>query len=126
MSFSEQASTDREIIRSSRRVDKDFLDALVRNIVAVSDATRVILFGSRAIGRERPDSDVDLFVVVTGSEDDRREKRRAISRALIERLIPIDILVRTEDDVRQAVSMRDPLIKEEVLSKGRVLYNRLS
>lgn len=124
MNFSEQALSDREIIRSSRRVDENFLNALVRYIVAVSGATRVILFGSRAVGQERPDSDVDLFVVVTGSEGDRREKRRAISRALIERLIPIDILVRTEEDVRKAVSLEDPLINGEVLSKGRVLYAR--
>lgn len=125
MSFdlSEQTiERDREIIRTSRRVDEEFLDAVVRNIVAVSGATRIILFGSRARGRERSDSDVDLLVVVTGRPEDRREKRHAISKALVERLIPMDILVRTEDDVCQAISLGDPLIKGEILPYGRVLY----
>jgi predicted nucleotidyltransferase len=115
---------DREIIRSSRRVDEDFLSAIVRRIVAVSGATRVILFGSRARGEERIDSDVDLFVIVTGQPEDRREKRRAISKALVERLVPIDILVRTEDEVRQAEAAGGPLIQGEIFSNGRVLCAR--
>ncbi len=116
--------SDREIIRTSRQVDEDLLSAVVRLIVAVSGATRVILFGSRARGQERADSDVDLFVIVTGQPEDRREKRRAISKALAERLVPIDILVRTEDEVRQAAYLGDPLVQGEIFSNGRVLYAR--
>jgi predicted nucleotidyltransferase len=116
--------SDRRIIRTSRRVDENLLSALVRLIVAASGANRVILFGSRARGQERADSDVDLFVVVTGRPEDRREKRRAISRVLAERLVPIDILVRTEDEVREAVSLGDPLVQGEIFSNGRVLYAR--
>jgi predicted nucleotidyltransferase len=115
---------DRRIIRTSRRVDEDLLSAVVRLIVAASGANRVILFGSRARGQERTDSDIDLFVVVTGRPEDRREKRRAISRVLAERLVPIDILVRTEDEVREAVSLGDPLVQGEIFSNGRVLYAR--
>jgi predicted nucleotidyltransferase len=116
--------SDRKIIRTSRRVDENLLSALVRLIVAASGASRVILFGSRARGQERADSDVDLLVVVTGRPEDRREKRRAISRALAERLVPIDILVRTEDEVREAALLGDPLIQSEIFSNGRALYAR--
>jgi predicted nucleotidyltransferase len=116
--------SDRRIIRTSRRVDENLLSALVRLIVAASGASRVILFGSRARGQERADSDVDLLVVVTGRPEDRREKRRAISRALAERLVPIDILVRTEDEVREAALLGDPLIQSEIFSNGRALYAR--
>lgn len=121
---SELSERDREIIRTSRFVDEPFLGAVVRRIVAVSGATKVILFGSRAQGLEHSDSDVDLFVVVAGPADERREKRRAISRSLVERIIPIDILVRTEDEVERAATLGDPLIQDEILPKGRVLYAR--
>jgi predicted nucleotidyltransferase len=113
---------DHEIICASRQVDERFLAALVRRIVAVSGATRVILFGSRARNEEREDSDVDLFVIVPGSAEERDVKRRAISRALFKRRIPLDIIVRSEDDVRRAISLGDPFIVDDILREGRVLY----
>jgi predicted nucleotidyltransferase len=113
---------DYEIIRASRQVDDRFLVALVRRIVAVSGATRVILFGSRARNEEREDSDVDLFVIVPGSAEERDIKRRAISHALFDRRIPLDVIVCTEDDVRQATSLGDPFIVDDILREGQVLY----
>ncbi|MGH9940272.1 MAG: nucleotidyltransferase domain-containing protein [Blastocatellia bacterium] len=115
-------SSDQEVIRSSRQVDERFLSALVRRIVEVSGATRVILFGSRARNEERADSDVDLFVIVPGQAEERDVKRRAISRALVDRWIPLDIIVRTEDDVRRSASLGDPFIVDDILREGRVLY----
>jgi len=114
--------SDWEIICSSRQVDERFLSALVRRIVEVSGATRVILFGSRARNEERVDSDVDLFVIVPGQAEERDVKRRAISRALVDRWIPLDIIVRTEDDVRRSASLSDPFIVDDILGEGRVLY----
>jgi predicted nucleotidyltransferase len=119
---SEDEADDHEIIRSSRQVDERFLAALVRRIVEVSGASRVILFGSRARNEEREDSDVDLFVIVPGQAEERNEKRRAISHALFERWIPLDIIVRSEDDVRRAISLGDPFIVDDILREGRVLY----
>ena len=121
---SEDEPDDYEIIRASRRVDERFLAALVRRIVEVSGATRVILFGSRARHEERDDSDVDLFVIVPGQAEERDLKRRAISHALFERRIPLDIIVRSEDDVRRATSLGDPFIVDDILREGRVLYAR--
>jgi predicted nucleotidyltransferase len=114
--------SDQEIVSASRQVDERFLAALTRRIVAVSGATRVILFGSRARNEEREDSDVDLFVVVPGSAEERDIKRRAISHALFKRRIPLDIIVRSEDDVRRAASLGDPFIVDDILREGRVLY----
>jgi predicted nucleotidyltransferase len=119
---SEAEPDDHEIISASRQVDERFLAALVRRIVAVSGATRVILFGSRARNEEREDSDVDLFVIVPGSAEERDLKRRAISLALVRHLIPLDIIVRSEDDVRRAISLGDPFIVDDILREGRVLY----
>ena len=39
------------------------LDRMIRTLVAEADPEQVILFGSRARGDARPDSDVDLLVV---------------------------------------------------------------
>ena len=39
------------------------LDRMIRTIVDEVDPERVILFGSRARGDARPDSDIDLLII---------------------------------------------------------------
>ena len=46
------------------------VEEAVRRIVATANPLRVVLFGSRARGDFRPDSDVDLAVILEGSEED--------------------------------------------------------
>lgn len=71
------------------------------------DARCVILFGSRARGDHRPDSDVDLAVVTTETElgvqerHDLREQARAAAEAAAgERFRHIDLLIWTEAEYR--------------------------
>jgi len=51
------------IISTGAEVD---LDAIVAKIVAAYHPTKIYLFGSRARGTARPDSDVDLLVIYDG------------------------------------------------------------
>lgn len=51
---------------------------LVSQLVARLDPTRIYLFGSRAEGRARPDSDYDLLVILP---DDAPKERRTIEYA---------------------------------------------
>ena len=48
---------------------EDVLPEIVRRLVAEFDPEQIILFGSRAWGQPRPDSDYDLFVIVAESDD---------------------------------------------------------
>lgn len=50
------------------------VDEAVRAIVAAADPLKVILFGSRARGDQRPDSDVDLAVILDCPEVDVRNR----------------------------------------------------
>jgi predicted nucleotidyltransferase len=43
---------------------EDVLPEIVRRLVEKFDPEEIILFGSRAWGQPRPDSDYDLFVIV--------------------------------------------------------------
>ncbi len=47
----------------------DVLPEIVRRLVAEFDPEAIILFGSRAWGIPRPDSDYDLFMIVTESDE---------------------------------------------------------
>lgn len=95
---------------------------LTRTIVRMFNPLRVILFGSRARADARPDSDVDLLVVLPSVDDKRRaavEMRRAL------KALPVgkDILVTTPDEV----SRRGHLIGTALwsaLREGRVVFER--
>lgn len=81
---------------------------------------KVILFGSYASGHPRPDSDVDLLVIMP-SRQRPAERAATVSRLLEPRPFPVDILVRTPQEVRRRLAMGDSFI-QDVLQRGKILY----
>jgi len=80
---------------------------------------KVILFGSYAQGKPRPDSDVDLLVVMPlkGSPVDKSVEMRLKLRPRF----PLDLLVRTPGKIRERLAMGDDFIAD-IIKKGKVLY----
>jgi predicted nucleotidyltransferase len=80
--------------------DKELLDEIVRRLVEAVDPDRIILFGSRARGDARPDSDVDLLII---KDSDQPIYRRAIPayRALSGLGVPKDIKVIAKLDLAE-------------------------
>ncbi len=103
-------------------VTDDLLKEITRKIVDRFHPEKIILFGSHAWGDPQPDSDLDLFVVM---ESDLSRARRAARIALEcrPRLLAMDIVVRTPDEVGKRLEMRDPFIKR-IFEDGRILYAR--
>jgi predicted nucleotidyltransferase len=80
---------------------------------------RIVLFGSHACGDASGDSDVDLLVVMP---HEGKGWRRAAE--ITERLrpdFPIDLLVRSREELDRRLSM-DEWFLREICEKGRVLY----
>jgi predicted nucleotidyltransferase len=64
-------------------VTDEKLAEVLRRIVATADPNRVILFGSRARGENRPDSDLDLAVIIDAPEEEvRRRLPHSVLRGL--------------------------------------------
>ncbi|MCX6904596.1 MAG: nucleotidyltransferase domain-containing protein [Verrucomicrobia bacterium] len=80
---------------------------------------RIILFGSYAYGKPTPDSDVDLLVIMP-LEGRATEKAVEISSRL-EHRFPIDLLVRSPEEIRQRLAWNDFFLRE-VTEKGVVMY----
>ena len=102
------------------------LDQMVQAIVAEVDPEQVILFGSRARGDAREDSDVDLVVVEAepfGKTRSRRLEAVRLWKSLSAFIVPKDILVYSRDEVEY---WRDSLshVLARALREGRVLYER--
>ena len=68
--------------------------AVVEQVVAEADPLRVVLFGSRVAGTARPDSDIDLLVVMPDGTDRQAAMTRIGSR-LRRPGVGIDLLVTT-------------------------------
>jgi uncharacterized protein len=95
---------------------------MVSKIVREFDPDQVILFGSRATGNARPDSDVDLLVVmpVKGSA---REKAIEIGVSLHGMGIPKDIVVTTPEAFERRSKLQGT-IERPAAREGKVLYAR--
>ena len=96
------------------------LDRIVERITERFRPEKIILFGSYATGRPRPDSDVDLLVVMPA----RNEVEQAIRILnVIDRSFPLDLLVRTPQNLKWRIAEGDWFLRE-VVGTGKVLYEK--
>lgn len=99
-----------------------WLPAIVGRIVRLVDPVRIILFGSRARGDAREDSDYDILVILDEVEN-RRTMRIRIRAAIDDLPIAKDVLVATADDVAGDHG-RPWGVLYWALAEGRVVYER--
>lgn len=98
------------------------LPSAVERIVEEIKPNKVVLFGSYAYGVPTPDSDVDLLIILE-TDAPGKERSWAVSRLLLPRPFPVDILVKTPQEVAQALAKGDFFMRD-ILERGRVLYER--
>ncbi|MBI3957998.1 MAG: nucleotidyltransferase domain-containing protein [Chloroflexi bacterium] len=106
----------------SNRPVSETLPPAIQRIVQTLDPERIVLFGSYAYGAPTPDSDVDLLVVMHTNASPR-ERHLAVARLLRPRLFPVDVIVRTPDEIRRSLRQRDFFL-QEIFERGKVLYER--
>lgn len=94
----------------------------VQRIVQELKPEKVILFGSYAYGTPNPHSDVDLLVIMQ-TKASLKDRSWAVSRLLLPRPFPVDILVKTPKEVEKALETGDFFLKE-IMTRGKVLYDR--
>src|SRR5215211_653530 len=94
----------------------------IQKIVQELKPEKIVLFGSYAYGTPNPHSDVDLLVVMKTNAS-LKDRSWAVSRLLLPRPFPVDILVKTPKEVEKALESGDFFLKE-ILTRGKVLYDR--
>ena len=102
-----------------KSVTKD-IQRIVNRIVKEFQPERIILFGSRARGEGRPDSDVDLLVVMP-VEGSRLDKAIEIGVALHDIRLPKDIIVTTPEDFQWRKEIAGT-IERPAAMEGETLY----
>ena len=112
--------------REITHVTDTLIHQMVQAIVDEVDPEQVILFGSRARGEEREESDVDLVVVEAepfGPERSRHKEMVRLYKVLADFPVSADVLVYSHDEVDY---WRDSLnhVLARALREGKVLYER--
>lgn len=101
------------------------LPQATRKIVSALKPEKIILFGSYANGNPTPDSDVDLLIIME-IRSNYKETYRMVSSLLYPRQFPVDIIIKTPQEVEEAMEggKDNSFFIREILKTGRVLYDR--
>jgi hypothetical protein len=102
----------------------EVLVTIIQRIISNPQVIKVILFGSYAsqIHTISPDSDIDLLVIMDTSAPPA-ERILAVSRLLRPRPFPMDILVRTPQEITTLLNTGDGFF-QEIMAQGKILYER--
>ena len=100
------------------------LERILLTLTAEYRPEKVILFGSMAQASVGKWSDLDLVII---KDTPKPFLQRLKEVALLCRApVGVDFLVYTPNEFAQMIADRNPFILEEVLRKGKVLYERQS
>ncbi len=95
------------------------IQQLSENIAREFRPERIILFGSYAYGTPTNDSDVDILVILPFDGKPMHKALEILKK--VRPNIPVDLLVRTPDQVKDRIDKNDWFLREIVM-KGRKLY----
>ena len=107
-------------IINRRRIPKKAIDDVIRQIADKFKPEKIILFGSYARGNPRPESDVDLLIVM---DTPLREVQQEIliQKNLEMDLFGLDLIVQTPRKLQERVALGDSFLRE-ILRDGIIVY----
>ena len=105
--------------------EAEALDAVVARIVGAIDPGAIWLFGSRARGDARPDSDFDLLVVGKPGADLGSDDYERVDRPLHGLGIGCDVVPCAAEDFEEALSINTSFVTW-IVSEGRKVYEAIS
>jgi predicted nucleotidyltransferase len=107
---------------NSPQITESMISEIVTKIVENFHPEKIILFGSQIWGKPKDWSDIDILVIMNSNESSLRLAGK-ISMAAKPRYVPMDILVRTPDEIKRRIEIGDYFI-QRILTEGKVLYER--
>jgi predicted nucleotidyltransferase len=98
------------------------LEKAIESIIKSVNPDKIILFGSRARGDFKKESDYDICIIKKGVEH-RRKLAQQIYRFLYGVGVPVDIIVETPERFEE---LKDNpfMIYQEISKYGRVVYEK--
>ena len=104
-------------------VTPELITYITDKIVREINPKQIIMFGSRARGESKDDSDIDLFVVQDSSIPNKFVRRK-IERLMWGRRFGLDLIVLTPAEVDLNLNDNNPFFTKHIYKYGRKLYER--
>jgi len=85
--------TNNNLLKMNGNIQKE-LNILIQTIISSTKTESIFLFGSWAYGEPKPDSDMDIYLVIPDNDTDICELNAEIRFALYKKLtIPLDLVI---------------------------------
>ena len=101
---------------------RDLLADIVRRIVETAQPEKIILFGSRARGDARSDSDFDVLVIQE-SDEPRYRRSAPLYVALADLPAEVEVMVYTPEEVEEWSQVPQAFVTT-VVREGTTIYER--
>jgi predicted nucleotidyltransferase len=102
--------------------DREAAEAFVSKLRGRYDISEVIAFGSRVRGENRPDSDLDLAIVLKGDRRDLLDTRLDMAGTAFDVLLETGVLVQPlplwADDIEHADRFPNPALIRNIAREG--------
>lgn len=105
------------------KIGKPVFDEITKLLIKELDPEQIILFGSYAWGVPTEDSDVDLFIIISESDEPPAKRARYAHKCLRNLGISKDIIVRTRQEVEKYRNIKTSF-ESVILKKGKILYGQ--
>lgn len=96
--------------------------AFLEKLRATYDVSRAIMFGSRARGDSRPDSDLDLAVIIHGKRGDFIDTKLDMAGLAFDVLMETGVLIQAlpiwEDDFTHPEQFPNPALMRNIAREG--------
>lgn len=97
------------------------LSLIVERLAKEISPENIFLFGSHVWGYPHADSDLDLLIIVSHSNLSPAKRAAAVYRCLRDIPYPLDILVRTRQEIDKFVQVPMSL-EHQILFNGKCIY----
>ena len=104
-----------------KEVSPELLAEITRRLVAEFQPEQIILFGSHAWGEPTGDSDLDLMVIVSESNERASQRAARAHLCLMNLDVAKDVLVKTRAEFERYRHVTASL-EHQVAEEGKVLY----
>jgi predicted nucleotidyltransferase len=111
-------------VKRDKMITSDQIEEVKNRLVLVFHPEAIYLFGSYAWGEPTEDSDLDILVIVQKSDEKMHKRAFPASMALIDLMIPKDVLVYTKDEFDSRKNEKSSL-SYKVLLEGKKIYERI-
>ena len=103
------------------KISPKMIEEVKNRLVDVYNPLTVYLFGSYAWGSPTDDSDLDLLVIIEKSKEKSYKRSIPASRALLDLMIPKEILVYTRKEFEELVRDKTTLCFK-ISNEGKKIY----